>query len=306
MKVLVATEKPFAKAAVDGIRQIVESAGFELALLEKYTDVNDFYKAVADADALIVRSDKVTKEVVEHAKNLKIVVRAGAGFDNLDLAACTEHKIVAMNTPGQNSNAVAELAAGLMVYMNRNLFNPGTGSELKGKKLGIHAYGNVGRNVARVAKGLGMDIYAFDAFCPKDVIEKDGVKAVDSVEELYSTCHVVSLHIPATKETMESINYDLVNRMPKGAMLVNTARKEVIHEADMVRLLNDRPDFRYVTDIKPGNHDELAEKFPTRYFSTPTKMGAETAEANINAGLAAANQIVDFIKNGVTKFQVNK
>ena len=306
MKVLVATEKPFAKAAVDGIRQIVEAAGFELALLEKYTDVNDFYKAVADVDALIVRSDKVTKEVIDHAKNLKIVVRAGAGFDNLDLAACTERKIVAMNTPGQNSNAVAELAAGLMVYMNRNLFNPGTGSELKGKKLGIHAYGNVGRNVARVAKGLGMDIYAFDAFCPKEVIEKDGVKAVASVEELYSTCHVVSLHIPATKETIDSINYDLVNRMPKGAMLVNTARKEVIHEADMVRLLNDRPDFRYVTDIKPGNHDELAEKFPTRYFSTPKKMGAETAEANINAGLAAANQIVDFIKNGVAKFQVNK
>lgn len=306
MKVLVATEKPFAKAAVDGIRQIVESAGFELALLEKYTDVNDFYKAVADADALIVRSDKVTKEVIDHAKNLKIVVRAGAGFDNLDLAACTERKIVAMNTPGQNSNAVAELAAGLMVYMNRNMFTPGTGSELKGKKLGIHAYGNVGRNVARVAKGLGMDIYAFDAFCPKEVIEKDGVKAVASVEELYSTCHVVSLHIPATKETIDSINYDLVNRMPKGAMLVNTARKEVIHEADMVRLLNARPDFRYVTDIKPGNHDELAEKFPTRYFSTPKKMGAETAEANINAGLAAANQIVDFIKNGVTKFQVNK
>ncbi len=306
MKVLVATEKPFAKAAVDGIRQIVESAGFELALLEKYTDVNDFYKAVADADALIVRSDKVTKEVIDHAKNLKIVVRAGAGFDNLDLAACTERKIVAMNTPGQNSNAVAELAAGLMVYMNRNMFTPGTGSELKGKKLGIHAYGNVGRNVARVAKGLGMDIYAFDAFCPKEVIEKDGVKAVASVEELYSTCHVVSLHIPATKETIDSINYELVNRMPKGAMLVNTARKEVIHEADMVRLLNDRPDFRYVTDIKPGNHDELAEKFPTRYFSTPKKMGAETAEANINAGLAAANQIVDCIKNGVTKFQVNK
>lgn len=306
MKVLVATEKPFAKAAVDGIRKIVEEAGFELALLEKYTDVNDFYKAVADADALIVRSDKVTKEVVEHAKNLKIVVRAGAGFDNLDLEACTAHKVVAMNTPGQNSNAVAELAAGMMVYMSRNLFNPGTGTELMGKKLGIHAYGNVGRNVARVAKGLGMDIYAFDAFCPKDVIEKDGVKAVASAEELYSTCHVVSLHIPATKETINSINYDLVNRMPKGAMLVNTARKEVIHEADMVRLLNDRADFRYVTDIMPGNHAELAEKFPTRYFSTPKKMGAETAEANINAGLAAARQIVDFIKNGVTKFQVNK
>ncbi len=306
MKVLVATEKPFAKAAVDGIRKIVEDAGFELALLEKYTDVNDFYKAVADADALIVRSDKVTKDVVEHAKNLKIVVRAGAGFDNLDLEACTAHKVVAMNTPGQNSNAVAELAAGMMVYMSRNLFTPGTGTELMGKKLGIHAYGNVGRNVARVAKGLGMDIYAFDAFCPKDVIEKDGVKAVASAEELYSTCHVVSLHIPATKETTNSINYDLVNRMPKGAMLVNTARKEVINEADMVRLLNDRADFRYVTDIMPGNHAELAEKFPTRYFSTPKKMGAETAEANINAGLAAARQIVDFIKNGVTKFQVNK
>ncbi|MDE6439647.1 MAG: 3-phosphoglycerate dehydrogenase [Bacteroidales bacterium] len=306
MKVLVATEKPFAKAAVDGIRKIVEGAGFELALCEKYTDVQQFYTAVADADALIVRSDKVTKEVIDHAKNLKIVVRAGAGFDNLDLAACTERKIVAMNTPGQNSNAVAELAAGLMIYMNRNLFNPGTGAELKGKKLGIHAYGNVGRNVARVAKGLGMDIYAFDAFCPKEVIEKDGVKAVGSAEELYSTCDVISLHIPATKETTNSINYDLVNRMPKGAMLVNTARKEVINEADMVRLLNDRPDFRYVTDIKPGNHDELADKFPTRYFSTPKKMGAETAEANINAGLAAANQIVDFIKNGVTKFQVNK
>ncbi len=304
MKVLVATEKPFAKAAVDGIRQIVEKAGFELALLEKYTDVNDFHKAVADADALIVRSDKVTKEVIDHAKNLKIVVRAGAGFDNLDLAACTERKIVAMNTPGQNSNAVAELAAGLMVYMNRNLFNPGTGTELKGKKLGIHAYGNVGRNVARVAKGLGMEIHAFDAFCPKDVIEKDGVKAVGSVEELYATCDVVSLHIPATKETIESINYDLVNRMPKGAMLVNTARKEVIH--DMVRLLNDRPDFRYVTDIKPGNHDELAEKFPTRYFSTPKKMGAETAEANINAGLAAARQVVGYLKEGITRFQVNK
>lgn len=306
MKVLVATEKPFAKAAVDGIRQILEEAGMELALLEKYTDVNDFYKAVADADALIVRSDKVTREVIDHAKNLKIVVRAGAGFDNLDLVACTERKIVAMNTPGQNSNAVAELAASLMVFMFRNQFNPGTGTELKGKKLGIHAYGNVGRNVARVAKGLGMDIYAYDAFCPKEVIEADGVKALNSVEELYSTCHVVSLHIPATKETIDSINYDLLNRMPKGAMLVNTARKEVIHEADMVRILNDRPDFKYVTDIKPGNHDELAEKFGIRYFSTPKKMGAETAEANINAGLAAARQIVDFIKNGVTKFQVNK
>lgn len=306
MKVLVATEKPFAKAAIDGIRAIVEKAGFELALLEKYTSVDEFYKAVEDADALIVRSDKVTKEVIAHAKNLKIVVRAGAGFDNLDLAACTERKIVAMNTPGQNSNAVAELAGGLMVMMYRNQYTPGTGCELKGKKLGIHAYGNVGRNVARVAKGFGMEICAYDAFCPKEVIEKDGVKAMDSAEEMYACCDVISLHIPATKETVNSINYDLLTKMPKGAMLVNTARKEVINEADMVRVLTDRPDFKYVTDIKPDIHEELKEKFGTRYFSTPKKMGAETAEANINAGLAAANQIVDYIKNGVTKFQVNK
>lgn len=306
MKVLVATEKPFAKAAVDGIRSIVEAAGFELVLCEKYADVSEFYTAVADVDALIVRSDKVTKEVIDHAKNLKIVVRAGAGFDNLDLTACTERGIVAMNTPGQNSNAVAELAIGMMIYMYRNSFTPGTGFELKGKKLGIHACGNVGRNVARIAKGLGMEVYAYDAFCGKDVIEADGVKALDSVEELYSTCNVISLHIPATKETIGSINYELLNKMPKGGLLVNTARKEVINEAELVKFMEDRPDFKYATDFTAANNDECKTKFGSRYFSSPKKMGAETSEANINAGLASASQIVGFIKNGDRKFQVNK
>ncbi len=304
-KVLVATEKPFAKAAVDGIREIVEKAGFELALLEKYTDVNDLYKAVADVDALIVRSDKVTKEVIEHAKNLKIVVRAGAGFDNLDLAACTEHKVIAMNTPGQNSNAVAELAIGLMIYMARTCFTPVAGTELKGKRLGIHAYGHVGRLVAQKAQAMGMEVMALDPFVEAAKIEADGVKAAKDINELYSSCDYVSLHIPANEQTKNSINYELLSKMPKGACLVNTARKEVINEADMVKLLAEREDFKYVTDIMPTNDEEL-KKFAPRYFATPKKMGAQTKEANINAGLAAARQIVDYIKNGVTKFQVNK
>ena len=305
MKVLVATEKPFAKAAVDGIRKIVEDAGFELQLLEKYTDVSEFYKAVADVDALIVRSDKVTKEVVDAANNLKIVVRAGAGFDNLDLAACTAKNIVAMNTPGQNSNAVAELAIGMMVFMGRNCFNPGTGSELKGKKLGIHAYGNVGRLVADIAKGFGMEIYAFDPFIPADKIKAEGVTPVDSVEELYATCHYISLHIPATEQTKGSIGYNLLSKMPKGGCLVNTARKEVINETEMVKVMEERADLKYCTDIPPANVDEMKEKFSTRFFATPKKMGAETAEANINAGLASATQIVKFLKNGDKTFQVN-
>lgn len=304
-KVLVATEKPFAKAAVDGIREIVEGAGFELALLEKYTDVNDFYKAVEDADALIVRSDKVTKEVIDHANNLKIVVRAGAGFDNLDLEACTAKGIVAMNTPGQNSNAVAELAIGLMIYMARTNFTPVAGTELKGKCLGIHAYGNVGRLVAEKAKAMGMEIMALDPFVPAEKIEADGVKVAKDINDLYSSCDYVSLHIPANDQTKNSINYELLSKMPKGACLVNTARKEVIDEAGMAKLLAEREDFRYVTDIAASNDEEL-KGFAPRYFSTPKKMGAQTKEANINAGLAAARQIVDFIKNGVTKFQVNR
>ena len=306
MKVLVATDKPFAKAAVDGIRNIVEGAGHELALLEKYTDVNDFYAAVKDADALIVRSDKVTKEVVDAAQNLKIVVRAGAGFDNLDLAACTAKNIVAMNTPGQNSNAVAELALGMMVFMARNQFTPGTGGELLGKKLGIHAYGNVGRLVAKIAKGFGMDVYAFDPFVSAEKMNAEGIKPCQSIEELYTTCQYISLHIPANNETKKSIGYNLLSKMPKGGCLVNTARKEVIHEEELVKVLEERTDLKYITDIAADNQAELNEKFGTRVFASPKKMGAETAEANINAGLASANQIIKFFQTGDTTFQVNK
>lgn len=305
MKVLVATEKPFSKAAVEGIKNIVEEAGYTMALLEKYTDVQQFYDAVADADALIVRSDKVTKEVIDHANNLKIVVRAGAGFDNLDLAACTARGIIAMNTPGQNSNAVAELAIGLMVYMARNTFKPGTGVELKGKRIGIQAYGNVGRLVAEKAKAFGMEVWAFDPFIPTEKMEAEGVKVPATLEELYANCDYVSLHIPANEQTKGSINYDLMSRMPKGACLVNTARKEVINEADMEKMFADRPDFKYVADVAPANAEALAQ-FAPRYFATPKKQGAETAEANLNAGLAAAHQIVGFFKDGCTKFQVNK
>ena len=306
MKVLVATEKPFAKVAVDGIRKEVEAAGYELALLEKYTDKKQLLDAVKDADALIIRSDIVDKEVLDAASGLKIVVRAGAGYDNVDLDEATAHGVCVMNTPGQNSNAVAELAFGLMIMAVRNFYDGKSGTELKGKKLGIHAYGNVGRNVARIAKGIGMDIYAYDAFCPKEVMESDGIKPVSSAEELYETCNVVSLHIPATAETKNSINYALVNRMPKNGLLVNTARKEVINESELIKLMEERPDLKYVTDIMPVANEEFVAKFPGRYFSTPKKMGAQTAEANINAGIAAARQIVGFLKDGCEKFRVNK
>lgn len=306
MKVLVATEKPFAKVAVDGIRDVVEQAGYELVLLEKYTSKQQLLDAVADVDALIIRSDNVDAEVLDAAKKLKIVVRAGAGYDNIDLAAATAHNVVAMNTPGQNSNAVAELALGMMVMAVRNLYNGTSGTELMGKKLGIHAYGNVGRNVARIAKGFGMDIYAYDAYCPDEVMMADGVTPLHSAEELYATCNVVSLHIPATSETKGSINYALLTHMPKGGLLVNTARKEVINEDELIRFMQERADFRYVTDIMPAADQKMQELFAERYFATPKKMGAQTAEANINAGIAAAKQIVDFFENGVTKFQVNK
>lgn len=305
-KVLVATEKPFAKVAIDGIRKEIEAAGFELALLEKYTDKKQLLDAVADAEALIIRSDKVDAEVLDAAKKLRIVVRAGAGYDNIDLEAATAHNVVAMNTPGQNANAVAELALGMLVYAVRNFYNGTSGSELMGKKLGIHAFGNVGRNVARIAKGFGMEVYAFDAYCPADVIAAAGVTPVASVEELYKTCQFVSLHIPATAETKGSIGHDLVGLMPKGATLLNTARKEVIDEAGLMSLMNEREDIRYITDIKPDADADFAQKFAGRYFATPKKMGAQTAEANINAGIAAARQIVDYIKNGVERFRVNK
>lgn len=306
MKVLVATDKPFAKVAIDQIREVIEGAGFELALLEKYGDKANLLNAVTDAEALIVRSDIIDAEVFDAAKKLKIVVRAGAGYDNIDLAAATAHGVCVMNTPGQNSNAVAELVFGLLVYTVRNFYNGTSGTELKGKRLGIHAFGNVGRNVARIAKGFGMEIYAYDAFCPKEAIENEGVKAVGSTEELYEKCDIVSLHIPATAETKNSINYALVGKLPKDGILINTARKEVINEPELIKLMTERSDIRYVTDIMPAAHQEFCEKFAGRYFSTPKKMGAQTAEANINAGIAAAKQIVAFINEGCERFKVNK
>ena len=306
MKVLIATEKPFAATAVQGIKEVVEQAGYELALLEKYTQKSELLNAVADADALIVRSDKVDAEVLEAAKNLKIVVRAGAGFDNLDLEAATAHNVVAMNTPGQNSNAVAELVMGMLVYAVRNFYNGKSGSELMGKRLGILAFGNVGRNVARIAKGFGMEVSAYDAYCPAQAIEEAGVHAVANQEELFATCDIVSLHIPATPETRKSINAALVSSMKANAILVNTARKEVIDEEGLRKVMEERTDIKYVTDIMPEADAAFAEKFPGRYFSTPKKMGAQTAEANANAGIAAAKQIVGYLKDGITKFQLNK
>lgn len=305
MKVLVATEKPFAAAAVEGIKKEIEGAGNELVLLEKYTEKAQLLDAVKDVDAMIIRSDKADAEVLDAAKNLKIIVRAGAGYDNIDLAAATAHNVVAENTPGQNSNAVAELVFGLLVFTVRNFYNGKAGSELKGKKLGILAFGNVGRNVARIAKGFGMEVAAYDAFCPADVIEAAGVHAVKSQDELFQTCGIVSLHIPATPETIKSIDYKTVNQLPKGGILINTARKEVINEPELLKLLAEREDLKFITDIKPDADADFA-KFEGRYFSTPKKMGAQTAEANINAGIAAAKQINAFFKDGCTKFQVNK
>jgi len=306
MKVLLATQKPFAAAAVKGIKEIVETAGHEFALLEKYEQQSDFVAAAADADAIIVRSDKVTAEVVETAKNLKIVVRAGAGFDNLDLDACTARKVVAMNTPGQNSNAVAELAIAMMIFMARTQFTPATGSEVQGKTLGIQAFGNVGRLVGAKAKALGMKVKAIDPFLPAEKIVEGGAEPADSLEDLYAGSDYVSIHIPATPQTIGSIGYDLITKMPKGATLVNTARKEVIDEAGLEKALEERPDLKYVADVAPDNLAALQEKFGLRVFATPKKMGAQTSEANVNAGLAAARQICDFFATGCTKYQLNK
>jgi D-3-phosphoglycerate dehydrogenase len=305
IRVLVATDKPFAPVAVNGIRKIIEGADYELVLLEKYTSQSDFIKAVEDVDAVIIRSDKATKEVIEAGKKLKIIVRAGAGYDNIDLAAATARKVVAMNTPGQNSNAVAELAIGMMIYMARNLFNGSSGTELKGKKIGIHAFGNVGLLVGKLAQGFGMEVFAFDPFIPADQIEKHGVKAVKNEQELYSTCQYVSLHIPANEKTKKSINFELLSKMPKGATLVNTARKEVIDEAGLLKMFAERSDFKYLSDIEPDCKNELATGFAGRFYFTPKKMGAQTAEANVNAGIAAAKQIVEFFEKGDTTYKVN-
>ena len=305
MKVLVATEKPFAANAVKAIKEEIEKAGHELVLLEKYTEKAQLLDAVKDVEAMIVRSDKITPDVMDAAPKLKIIVRAGAGYDSIDTAYAKEKGIIVENTPGQNANAVAELVLGLLVYAVRAFFNGKSGSELIGKKLGLLAFGNVGRNVARIAKGFGMDVYAYDAFCPANVIEEAGVHAMANQEALFDQCDIVSLHIPATPETKQSINYALVNRLPKGGILVNTARKEVINEAELLKLMAEREDLKFVTDIKPDADADFA-KLEGRYFSTPKKMGAQTAEANFNAGLAAAKQINAYFADGCTKFQVNK
>ena len=306
MKLLVATEKPFAGVAIDGIRKVAEEANYELCLLEKYTDKKQLLDAVADADALIVRSDIVDNEVLDAAKQLKIVVRAGAGYDNIDLAAATAHNVVVENTPGQNSNAVAELVFGMTVMAIRNMYNGTSGTELKDKKLGIHAFGQVGRNVARIAKGFGMEVSALDPYCPDSAMEEAGVKPVHSVEELYKNNQFVSLHIPATDETRKSVGFDLITLMPKNGVLINTARKEVIDEEGLAKALEARPDIKYVADIKPDSAAELKEKFGDRVFFTPKKMGAQTAEANINAGIAAAKQCVAYLRDGIDRFKVNK
>ena len=305
-KILLATEKPFTKQTVEDIKDIIEKSGNIFKLLENYKSKQDLIDAVKGANALIVRSDKITQEIMDSSNNLKIIVRAGAGFDNIDIDYASKKGIVVMNTPGQNANAVAELVFGLLVYAVRNFYNGSTGTELKGKKLGLLAFGQVGRNVARIAKGFGMEIYSYDAYVPKEALEKEGVHAVDKADELFTDCDIVSLHIPATKETINSINYELCSKMKKNAILINTARKEVINEKELIKLMEERNDLKYLTDLMPDNHEEFLNKFKGRYFSTPKKMGAQTEEANINAGKAAANQIIDFFKTGNTRFQVNK
>ena len=306
MKVLLATQKPFAAKAVSGIREILEAAGHELVLFEKYAEQSELVAAVSDAEALIIRSDKVTAEVIAAAPKLKIVVRAGAGYDNVDLAAASEAGVVVMNTPGQNSNAVAELAIAMMIFMCRNQFTPVTGTEIEGRTIGIQAFGNVGRLVGAKAKALGLKVKAIDPFLTPEKIAEGGAEPISDLKELYAGCDFVSVHIPATPQTVGSIGYELITSMPKGAVLVNTARKEVIDEAGLEKALEDRPDLKYVTDVMPDNYAALQEKFGLRVFATPKKMGAQTAEANVNAGLAAARQIVAFFATGERKFQVNR
>jgi D-3-phosphoglycerate dehydrogenase / 2-oxoglutarate reductase len=306
MKILVATEKAFAPVAIKLIREVTDTAGHQLALLEDYKDVSELLSAVADADAIIVRSDLVTPQVLDAAKKLRIVVRAGAGYDNLDLPACTAHKVVAMNTPGQNSNAVAELAFEMMLFQARGGFAGKSGSELRGKSLGLHAFGNVGKYMAEIAKGFGMNVFAFDPFVTEDIMTKSGVKSCKSADELYSKCQYVSLHMPANDKTKKSINHELLKKMPKDAVLINTARKEVIDEEELLKILEERPDFKYLADVEPDCKAIFEEKYKGKYIFTAKKMGAQTEEANINAGVAAAKQIVDYFKTGNEKFRVNK
>ncbi len=305
-KVLIATVKPFAPAAVEGIKEVLDKAGYETVLLEKYESPDEWKKVAVDVDAMIIRSDKATADIIEAASNLKVIVRAGAGYDNVDLDACSKKGVVAMNTPGQNSNAVAELAFGMMLYHVRKAFDGTSGTELRGKKLGIHAYGNVGKFVAEIAKGFGMELYAFDPFVDNAAIEKEGIKPLSSEQELYKTCDFISLHIPSNEKTKKSIGYDLLSLMPPKGALVNTARKEVIDEDGLLKLMGERDDFSYLSDVAPDCRQEIESKYPGRHVFTAKKMGAQTAEANINAGIAAATQIVNYLEKGDTTFQVNK
>jgi D-3-phosphoglycerate dehydrogenase / 2-oxoglutarate reductase len=305
-KILIATEKPFAKMAVEGIKEIILQGGYECILLEKYTDKSQLLEAVTDVNAIIFRSDIIDDEVINAAKNLEIAVRAGAGYDNIDLEASTKRNVVVMNTPGQNSNAVAELAFGMMIYMARKFFDGSSGTELLGKSLGLHAYGYVGKMMAKIAKGFDMKLYAYDPFISRETIEKDGIVAVDTVETLYEQCQYISLHIPANEKTKKSIGYDLLSKMPKGATLINTARKEVIDEEGLLKMFESRPDFRYISDVEPGNKTDIESRYPGRFYFTAKKCGAQTEEANINAGLAAAGQIVKFFQTGDKTFMVNK
>jgi D-3-phosphoglycerate dehydrogenase len=306
MKVLVATEKPFASLAIRQIREVTEAAGFKLALLENYKSVSELLDAVSDADAMIVRSDKITPEVLDAAKSLKILVRAGAGYDNLDLVSCSAHNVLAMNTPGQNSNAVAELAFELMLYQIRDGFSGRPGSELRGKTIGLHAFGNVGKYVADIARGFGMDIYAYDPFVSERVMKNNGAKQCINVRELYEKCQYISIHMPSNAITKNSVGYDLMMRMPRNAVLVNTARKEVIDEAGLLKTFEDRPDFSYLADVEPDCRAAIVDRFKGRYIFTAKKMGAQTEEANINAGVAAARQIVDFFQTGKERYRLNK
>jgi D-3-phosphoglycerate dehydrogenase len=306
MKILVATEKAFAPVAISQIREVTEAAGHNLVLLENYKSISELVAAVSDADAMIVRSDMVTAEILAAAKKLRIVVRAGAGYDNLDLPSCTSHNVVAMNTPGQNSNAVAELAFEMMLYQARFGFSGKSGFELRSKTIGLHAFGNVGKYMAEIAKGFGMDIYAYDPFVSVDIINASGVKVCRSPDELYSKCQYVSLHMPANDKTKKSIGYDLLKKMPVDGVLVNTARKEVIDEDGLLKIFSERADIKYLSDVEPDCKAVFEEKYKGRFIFTAKKMGAQTEEANVNAGVAAARQIVDYFKTGNEKFKVNK
>jgi D-3-phosphoglycerate dehydrogenase len=306
MKILVATEKPFAPAAIEQIRAVAWAEDYELGLLENYKNISEFKSAVSDTDALIVRSDLVTDEILSAAKKLKIVVRAGAGYDNLDLDACTAHGVVAMNTPGQNSNAVAELVFEMMLFHARGGFSGGTGTELRGKKLGIHAFGNVGKYVAEIGRGFGMITYAFDPFVNDNIIAASGAKVCRKMDELYSTCQYVSLHLPANSSTIKSIGFNLLINMPFNAVLINTARKEIINEEELLKIFDNRPDFRYLSDVEPDCKPVFEEKYKGRFLFTEKKMGAQTKEANMNAGIAAAKQIISYFKTGDEKYRVNK